>query len=342
VKRALPIAVSLIVAVTASSCAKLMGNLRRDLDDAEPYSSYQPTVGGAWTERGYLSEEEDGPYSAVGHSERSPASVGGGRHSWVSQSQREANRRDQYRGNAAAEEGEGGETAYSNTPVMPPPVKREYKNGSRATRDDFVDEGASEGSLWASDGQTNYYFTKNKVRGVGDIVTVNLEQEIIRDTITEITRTLSPGERKAEMALAQERIRAKALGLPDPDAPKDSVTTSAAAPARAPAAAGGAQPADSGFKVVEESEITVRQATAADIDVSKSLDLKPGETVLAEIVERYPNGNYKIRGAKKLRYKNGQGGRMLTLVGVARGTDIGEDDVIQSGKLYEYRLEVLR
>jgi len=33
---------------------------------------------------------------------------------------------------------------------------------------------------------------------------------------------------------------------------------------------------------------------------------------------------------------------MLSLVGIARGSDIGDDDVIKSGKLYEYRLEAFR
>jgi flagellar basal body L-ring protein FlgH len=62
---------------------------------------------------------------------------------------------------------------------------------------------------------------------------------------------------------------------------------------------------------------------------------------MAEIVERYPNGNYKIRGTKRVLYKNGSP-RLATVVAVAKGTDIGEDDVINSGKLYEYRLEAFR
>jgi flagellar basal body L-ring protein FlgH len=62
--------------------------------------------------------------------------------------------------------------------------------------------------------------------------------------------------------------------------------------------------------------------------------------MMGEIVERYPNGNYKIRAIKRIAYRGGY--RMLTMIGVAKSADITEEDTIGSGKLYEYRLEVIR
>ena len=82
------------------------------------------------------------------------------------------------------------------------------------------------------------------------------------------------------------------------------------------------------------------RATAANIDVSKSLGIRAGDTIMAEIVERYPNGNYKLRGTKRIPYRNGY--RVLSMVGIAKGSEIAEDDTIPSGKLYEYRLEAAR
>ena len=82
----------------------------------------------------------------------------------------------------------------------------------------------------------------------------------------------------------------------------------------------------------------MRQATQADIDVARSLDVKQGDTIMAEITDRYANGNYKIRGTKRIQYKGGPP-RLITIVGVARGQDIGEDDLVASGKLYEYRIQ---
>ena len=222
----------MLIAVTSSGCSQIFGSLRRDLDDDSSYSDGSPTKGGQWSERGQLDDED----RYVGHAERGPASANQdprGGDSWISEDRAAQNRRDSARGN-----GEGDGVTLSNTPSLSPPVKRQYKNGSRATAADFIDDSQNEGSLWGSDGQTNYYFTKNKIRGPGDIVTVSLEPAMIKDITQEVKRTLTPRERDYEIAAAQDRIRAKALGLPDPDAAKgtDQVASSAAAPARAPAA----------------------------------------------------------------------------------------------------------
>lgn len=334
----------LAVVGMVAGCGKWMGNLRRDLDDSYAYDG--PTVGGRWTEKGFLNEAEgayaDDRYAAVGHSDRYPASTrlgggGGGDPSWVSVEDADAVRRDWMRG-ADDGEAEMGPT-YASQPSVPPPTRKQYKSGGRASRADFIDESPNEGSLWGSDGQTNYYFTKNKIRGIGDIVSITVAQELVKGIVTEVQRTLSPKEREAELALAQARIRARVLGLEEPETAatkKDSVTSSAAAPARAPAAAG-----QKGKEVVVlEDENAIPKATYTDIDVAKSLGFHAGETIMAEIVERYSNGNYKIRGTKRIPY--GSGFRNLTLVGVVKGTDITEEDTIDSSKLYEYRLEVLR
>jgi flagellar basal body L-ring protein FlgH len=328
-----------LLAILAGStgCAQLMGALRRDLDDGDAYADAPPTTGGRWSERGFLSPDlpEGGNGGAVGHNERGPASDGGrhGSGSWLSDDAAAANHRDAMRG---WDEDEGEQEPNPNTdPVMDPPVKRQYRNGVRATRADFVDDSQNEGSLWASDGQTNYYFSKNKVRGVGDILTINLEAGLVRDIAQDARRTLSPREREFEMNLAQERLRAKALGLPGPDGPadgKDQVASSAAAPARSPAASPSATPAP---------EVDIPSAKLTDIDVGKSLALKAGDTMMAEIVERYPNGNYKIRGTKRVPYKGGPP-RFVNLTAVVKGTDIAEDDTVASSKLYEYRIDATR
>jgi flagellar basal body L-ring protein FlgH len=314
-------------------CSQLMGNLRHDFDDEQ--ASAGPTQGGQWPERGFLSE--DAPetpgayrYMSVGHSERGIASEGGAsaEQPWVSDDQVASNRREMYRGDGAPE------PSFQNSPNMNPPTKRLYRNGNRATRADFVDDSQNEGSLWASDGQTNYYFTKNKVRGVGDILSIKMDQALIRDLGTEIKRTLTPNEKDMELALAQERIRQKYTGGQDASATQTAANGGAPGAQAAAPGAGDRAPAAVPGKDIPE-------ATPADIDVTKSLDVKEGDPIMAEIVERYPNGNYKIRGTKRIQYKAGTP-RLLTLVGVARGSDIGEDDSINAGKLYEYRLEAFR
>lgn len=333
--------ISLLLALICSSgCTQLMGGLRRDLDDSEAYAG--PTVGGSWSERGLLNEEdnelepyEGNQYSAVGHSERAPASQGydpgPGRRSWVTQNDVASNRRDRMRG---SEDEEGGAPSYGDTPNYLPQTKRLYKNGHRATRADFIDESQNEGSLWASDGQTNYYFTKNKVRGVGDILTIQIENDLIRDVKTEVTRSLSPRERELELEEAEVRAEfASRAPAGQSGQGRDAVATSAAAPQRG----GQAQSANAAQPV---QPAVGKKVGPEDIDIGANMQIKAGETMMAEILERYPNGNYKIRGTKKVPYRNGY--RLVSLVGVVRGADITEEDTVASGKLYEYRLEAFR
>lgn len=339
------------VILTTAGCAKFLGGLRRDLDDSEPSQQDSPTVGGRWVEGGFLDQDmpDGGAYAGggIGHSDRAPASMPDGARgsasrndSWVSQDQSDSNHRDMYRGMG---DDQGEQTAsFSNTPRLDPPTKRAYKNGARATRADFVDESPNEGSLWGSDGQTNYYFTKNKVRGVGDIVTVTLEADIVRDMALEVKRTLSPRERDVELALAQDRIKAKVYGQ------GDSLATSAAAPSRtlasapkAPDAAAGDSDNAKPYGTPPPEEAAIPVATTNDIDVTKTLEVKAGDTMMGEITQRYPNGNYEIRAVKKVNFKSGTP-RLVTVVAVVKSTDISEDDQLNSGKLYEYRIEAVR
>jgi len=313
--------IALLVLPTLSGCGLLMGDLRRDLDDRDPFSS--ATFGGRFYERGTLLDDEEETSSAgleearlgrVGHTERRPAAG--------------LYRLDEDEG-GGSEFGRpaGRGAAFAEDDNRPPESRRAYKP-RRATRDDFIDRDENEGSLWASDGQTNYYFTKNKVRGVGDLVNITVEDLFFKDITRELGRTLSQQEREEELALAQERIRRRALGLPEGT---DRVTTTSAS--ALPANAGGEGGAES-------TRVEMRDATDADIDVGPSIELKKGDIVMAEIIERYPNGNYKIRGTKRIPYRTGY--RFLTVTAIARGVDIPEDDTIASGKLYEYRMEVVR
>jgi flagellar L-ring protein precursor FlgH len=318
-----------------SGCSSITGMLRPDLDDSaatEPQD--QATRGGLWAERGMLDEEPGSmapeSYGTVGHHDRSPAEYnyhGRGRSPWISGDQKDINERDRLRGRLA----EGEELpSYRNNPQVLPPVRRQYKNGMRATRADFVDETPNEGSLWASDGQTNYYFTKNRVRGMGDIITITIEDPMVKDIGIEVTRTLSQQEKGIELAIAQEKLRQKATGGA---AAGDRTPAAQAAPAR------GQQPEAEGEKK-EAKEVEVPRATMADVDITQALGVKPGDTFMSEIVQRYPNGNYKVRGTKRIPYRGGS--KLVSLLGVVKGTDITDEENVTSGKLYEYRVEVLQ
>jgi len=339
------VAVLLIGSAFASTgCSRMMGDLRRDFDDdVYATSSEPPVTGGRWAERGFLEESTPGGgyradrYAAVGHAERRPASAGtdysgSSERSWITPERAQANRRETYRSPASLE----GAAAASGQFVVNEPSRPRtyYKNGERATRSDFVDDSQTEGSLWASNGQTNYYFSKNRVRGVGDIVSIIVEDDLLKDVVQEMKRSLNPAEKQAELSIAQERLTAKFLMASAEKSRADSIQAVAAAPERKPAA-------EQTQGVVPLEEPVLPTATMADVDIAGAVELKATDTMLAEIMERYPNGNFRIRGTKRVRYRNGSP-RLLTLVGIVRAQDITEEDILNSGKLYEYRLEAIQ
>ena len=310
--------------LTLSGCASLFGNLRPDFDDG--YSD-EPTTGGKFSEAGQLG----GGYYSEGRDPASATNSGpmGGQGSWMDDEN--ANRARQYN---VRNGGEGQNLAYSNSPSVNEAQRRLYKNGERATKSDFIDDTKNDGSLWTSDGQTNYYLTKNKVRTVGDILTITADENLVKDLNSELKRTLTPEERDLEMAYTQESLRRKAMGLPDlsPGASTtatDQVASSAASADRNPASS-----------ELEKKDVEIPQATWADVDLKKVVEFKAGDNFMGEVIERYPNGNYKVRGVKRVRYRNGY--RMIHMTAIAKNADIAEDDTIPAGKLYEYRLEALR
>ncbi len=246
--------------------------------------------------------------------------------------------------------------AGAGNPESPDPslnAKGPFKNGRRATRDDFIDQSQEEGSLWASSGQTNYYFTKNKVRSPGDIVTVKIENDLYRGISEEIKKSLSMDEKTVELIDAKEHLREKLLKNIVPDG-KDRLTTSAAAPEKPtdPAASatppvdytGGAGATNSAARTTGltalEAEKQIMQLSMSELDIASSLEIKNGDMMMGEIIGRYPNGNYKIRANKKVLYKKGQA-REVTVFAIVKASDIGEDtDAVNSGKLYDYQVEV--
>ena len=209
---------------------------------------------------------------------------------------------------------------YNRDPAFAQPQRLNKKH--RMTKDDFLDDSKGDGSLWTSDGQTNYYLTKNKVKTVGDLITVSSDDELIKMVGLELKRTLTPNEKSFEQDYA------------DMQAQKLADAKGAESATRAPAASND----DEGKQREANAK---RQAIAwENVDLTKYVEMKPGDPIMAEVVDRYPNGNYKIRGTKKVRFRNQL--RYVNFVGIAKHADVTDDDSIPAGKLYEYRLEALR
>lgn len=294
-----------------SGCAEMVSTLRRDFEPRERHPKSTATYGGPMAEGGFLAET----MGEAGYSDNNEEPMEEARRGLASSSEESdernsrADREEQAEGRVQKSSGSSKlDFAESNSGRVL------YKKGMRATRFDFIDESPNEGSLWASDGQINYYFTKNKIHAVGDIVTLSLDDHMIRDIGLEIRGKLNPLEIEKEIELTEVRLNKNNTDLSSSTAANGS----------------------SSVKDLQEKVTSL--ITEADIDLTQSLEIKTGDQVLAEVIERYPNGNYKIRASKRIPYKNGVP-RMLTIFGVVRGSDINEEDVVSAGKLYEYRLE---
>lgn len=322
---------TLLVSLVGSGCAALLGDLRKDFYDPEMVGR----GGGSWPEAAMIDDSDleigsayDSDYMSVGHGERGPAShrynPGIDRPSWVTPMDAESSGRDRYRVPSGS---------YSSNPNMAPAEKRDYRDsaGGRVTRGDFVDSSDQNGSLWASNGQTNYLFTKNRVREMGDIISVTVSKQLVHDVGLEIKSQLTEQERETELAAAQKRKLDEQMKGSETGG---KINKGEIKQKSAPSVEEGS---DDGDEPVENT-IEPPVVTDEDIEVTTSVDVKEGDPVMMEIVDRYENGNYKLRGTKRITYRGSV--RMLTLIGVAKSADIEDADTLDSTKLYEYRLKV--
>jgi len=322
-------------------CSNLVGNLRRDLDDRSPY--YEPTVGGQFPERSQLNDYEfesptndNSDYRSVGHSERG---VNGYEVSPLGQGS--AQGRSPASQRAGLSQGPNATPSYSTQPNQMPQTKRLYQSPEgkpmvRARRSDFIDnQNRSEGSLWASSGQTNYFFVKNQVKSIGDLVTVVINDGLLKDIAVEMRNSLDQMELNKELMEIRTKklaeMKSNKLGRNPASTTNDQDSASTAG-----------TPNSNLAESDEEEEIDLDEIPAGreEINLIEKLDLKTGEAMMAEIIERYPNGNYKIRGTKRVPYLAST--RMVTLVAIARGNDLKDKESLNSDQLYEYRVKAFR
>ena len=149
-------------------------------------------------------------------------------------------------------------------PKVLPEHTRAYRNGQRATREDFIDHHSEEGSLWAPGSQTNYYFIKNKIRNVGDLVVLNVEKDLQAKVVENIKQTLNPFEMARELLDSQTQLQTKV----EEDL-KAKLLGDKSANTKAPT-----------LPMVAEA---VRKVTEMDVDLAPSLDLKDGDTMVGKL-----------------------------------------------------------
>lgn len=242
----------------------------------------------------------------------------------------------------AAEPGSDEEPAmkYSDATNMAPPSDRNYKRMTRERMEEESELYGSAGSLWKMDGQTSYLFAENKHRKEGDVTTIKMEGQalkqienkvaVVQDLLAELEAQKKKAEEDAKKA-EEERVRlakieeekklkaemiARGDLVEDPfegQYPQDLERKPAAVPEPAPVAE----------KPPEKQE---------------KIDLKEVELIPSKVVERLSDGVYRIRGQQFLTIKKKP--YKVIATALVRADDFS-DATISSNKLLDAQYDVI-
>ena len=198
-------------------------------------------------------------------------------------------------------------TKYNENPNYGVWGQRNYKKTTKTQLEDESELDSKAGSLWVMDGQQSYYFSQNKNRKEGDFLNVKLEGAALKQVETKV------GVIKSLLLELEQQEKEEALQKLASDDKK------ATPEARAPAAAPVAEPKKAPVKE-EKSELA---------------DMGPIQT---RIVERLPDGNYRIKGQQP--FMIGKREYKVIIVGLLRPEDYN-DEGINSSKIIDPQYDVV-
>ncbi len=239
---------------------------------------------------------------------------------------------------------------FSDLNNWAPASDRNYKRMTRQRMEEESDLGSEAGSLWKMSGQTSYLFAENKHRQSGDQTAIKVEGSAIKVienkvvVIQDLLKRLDEQKKQAEedvkkaqeekqkLALIEEEKKlmaekiAKGEILVDPMA-----STYAPEPVRQPAAS--EKTKNEAAKPAAKPE-----TSAAAADKEEKVDLKEIESIPCQIVEKTPEGLYRIRGQQFLTIKKKP--YRVIATALVRPEDYN-DSSVSSNKLLEPQYDVL-
>lgn len=200
-------------------------------------------------------------------------------------------------------------TKFSETPTVLNPSNRQYRKMTRSKMEEESDLGAQAGSMWVMEGQGAYLFSQNKTRREGDLLNVKVEggaQKQIETKVSVIKKLLKQ--------LEEEELKANQPAQPPLAENGTDANPKKPEGDRGPASAG---------------------ANAKTEDKEEPLDIG---TVPTRIVERLPDGNYRIKGAQP--FMIGKREYKVLVTGLIRPEDFN-DDGVGSNKLLDPQFDVV-
>lgn len=192
---------------------------------------------------------------------------------------------------------------YSENPQMGVPSNRQYRRMTRSAMEEESQLHSQAGSMWVNEGQTSYLFVQNKTRREGDILNVKLDgaaQRQVETKVKVIKKLLQQLEEPAGGELKQQLATANGTG------------------GREPAAAPPVKPPEPAADDKEE--------------------LKDVELITTRLVERTPDGNYRVKGAQP--FMIGKREYKVIVIGLIRPEDYN-DEGVSSTKLLDPQFDVV-
>lgn len=201
---------------------------------------------------------------------------------------------------------------YSENQNMAVPTDRQYHHMTRSKMEDESDLGSNAGSTWVMDGQGSYLFAQNKMRREGDLTNVKLDGPAMKQVETKVSV-----------------IKKLLKQLEEQEALNNSLAAAGGDLTRTPAAvatAAGAAPAADAKKDEPKKEDDDKEALAEV------------QSVPSRIVEKLPDGNYRIKGQQP--FMIGKREYKVIVTGMLRPEDFN-DEGIGSQKLLDPQYDVV-
>lgn len=202
-------------------------------------------------------------------------------------------------------------TQISNkdVPAMAPPIKRNYNSKrGRLKASDMVDQ-SNEGSLWSNHGQDNFLFSPNKVKKVGDIVSIEVQGKLKQEITLELFRTFSLPKKMKDSLASKDKSKDKEKG-----------------PEKKPGEEGDGSIAS---KIDEENK------KLGNLSEDKIYDHISGL-----IVEEINKDHIMVEGRKELLYQNRK--RVLQVKGLIARKDVNDEDKVFSSAMLESTVSFIR
>ena len=194
---------------------------------------------------------------------------------------------------------------YSENQNLSAPTDRQYKRMTKNRLEDESDLGSNAGSTWVMEGQSAYLFAQNKMRREGDQLNVKLDPPAMKQLETKVSvikKLIKQLEEQANPGLGGGTI---AGGEGDAS--------------RAPAGAAAAP-------------------AAGKDDKKEEGGLSDVQAVPSRIVERLPDGNFRIKGQQP--FMIGKREYKVILTGMIRPEDFN-DEGITTQKILDPQYDVV-